>query len=347
MRTKWLVVPLMVMAACGSEGQSGDQEPTSGTTTDVAIVAPVSTTDAVPLPTDTVPRTTGAILSVSSTTLGPVTQEVSVEGPLPEFDGPATLWRIPAMPPDPERLSRWALVFGFTEDEIATATEGRIARDAPDGQLLAISEPAGRWDFINGPAGMYAAPGTCPLPVVAPSPTVAPAPTLSLPPGQGCNDPPPPGVPEPAAAETQARSLWDALGIDVSGAVVTVGGDEYLREVIASDDLGDVTATRLRVVIGEGGRVLRATGSLDPAVAAGSAPRVSLEEALDRFAHEPPSAGPVAVPPPIDGVYRVIGATAGLISSGGSWLIPTYEVSLADGRTMTLLAIDQSDIPID
>ena len=29
----------------------------------------------------------------------------------------------------------------------------------------------------------------------------------------------------------------------------------------------------------------------------------------------------------------------------GQWLIPSYDVTLADGRTITLLAIDQADIP--
>ena len=45
---------------------------------------------------------------------------------------------------------------------------------------------------------------------------------------------------------------------------VTVGGDEYLREVIGSDDLdGARRCTSLRVVIGVDGRVPRATGSVD------------------------------------------------------------------------------------
>jgi hypothetical protein len=273
--------------------------------------------------------------------------DVRVEGTLPAFDEPATLWRAPAMPPDPGRLARWAPVFGFNDAEIGAAVESRIARDTPDGQILAISEPGGRWVFVNGPAGMYADPGSCSLPTVAPSSTIAPATTITLLTDRRCSDPPPAAVPDPTAAEQQARSLWTALGIDVTGTTVTVGGDEYLREVSASDELGGVAAPRLRVVIGEGGRLLHASGSLDAPVAAGSVPRIGIEEALDQFARQPPGNASVTVPGSFDGVYRVIGATAGLISSGGSWLIPTYDVSLADGRTITLLAINQSDIPID
>jgi hypothetical protein len=172
--------------------------------------------------------------------------------------------------------------------------------------------------------------------------------TTALPlPDQRCIDPPPPGVPDPTVAEQQARLLWEALGIDVTGTTVAVGGDEYMREVIASDELGDVAAPRLRIVTGEGGYLIHASGSLDAPVAAGSVRRVSLEEALNRFARQPPGGPAISVPATFDGVYRVIGATAGLISSGGSWLIPTYDVLLADERTITLLAIDQSDIPID
>ena len=251
-------------------------------------------------------------------------------------------------PSDPGRLSRWARVFGFTEDEIGAATATRIARDTSHGQVLTIYEPSGRWVFMNGPAGMYAIPGSCPIPAVAASSTVATATTMSPVVGQLCTDPPPPGVPDPEEAQEQARSLWEALGIDLTGASVTVGGDEYLREVIASDDLGDVAAARLRVVIGDGGRMLSATGSLDAPVAARSVPRVGLAEALDRFARQAPRVGPaMTVPESFDGVYRVIGATAGLTPSGETWLIPTYVVSLADGRTITLVAIDPSDIPMD
>jgi hypothetical protein len=126
---------------------------------------------------------------------------------------------------------------------------------------------------------------------------------------------------------------------------VTVGGDEYLREVIASDNLSDVVVARLRVVIGADGRLLRATGS-DAPLAAGSVARLGVAAALDRFARQPPSAGPAtSAPATFDGVYRVTGVTAGLIAMGDQWLVPSYVVALADGRTMTLLAIEPSDVP--
>ena len=249
------------------------------------------------------------------------------------------------MPPDPERLARWGSAFGFSEQEIDAATGSRIARDTPDGQVLGISESTRRWVFMDGPAGMYAAPGSCPLPAVASPSTIASAPTMPLPPGERCSDPPPSGVPDPASAEGQARSLWKALGIDLADASVTVGGDDHLREVIASDDVGGVAVARLRVVIGASGRLLRATGSLGAPVVAESVPRVGLVEALDRFARQPPSAGPeMSVPATFDGVYRVIGAASGLTTFGDQWLLPSYEVSLADGRTITLLAMDPTDV---
>jgi hypothetical protein len=334
-----MAMPLLFATGCGSGSASGTVE-SSSPATDVMVIASTSTTAHVPPSTD-------AGSSSSSTTLGPVLLDVRVEGTLPAFDEPATLWRVPAMPHDPGRVARWAPLFGFTDAEIGAAVGTRIARDTPDGQVLAISESVGRWVFVNGSAGMYADPGSCPLPTVAPSSTIAPATTVALLADQPCSDPPPPGVPDPTAAEQQARSRWTELGIDVTGTTVTVGGDEYLREVSASDELGDAAAPRLLAVIGDGGRLIRASGSLDAPVAAGSVPRVGIEEALDRFARQPPGGPAVTVPASFDGVYRVIGATAGLISSGGSWLIPTYDVSLADGRTITLLAINQSDIPID
>ena len=42
---------------------------------------------------------------------------------------------------------------------------------------------------------------------------------------------------------------------------------------------------------------------------------------------------------------RVTGVTAGLVATGDQWLVPSYVIALADGRTITLLAIDPSDIP--
>ena len=82
-------------------------------------------------------------------------------------------------------------------------------------------------------------------------------------------------------------------------------------------------------------------GSLGAPVPAASVPRVDLVEALERFARQPPSAGPeTTTPASFDGVYRVIGAASGLTTFGDHWLLPSYEVSLADGRTITLLAID-------
>jgi len=324
MRARGWVVALLVATACGSERQPGAVESSTGTTT------------------------TDAVRVSASTTLGPVVQQVQVEGTLPAVDGPAMLWRVPALSPDPGRLARWAQAFGFTEQEIGAATGTRIARDTPDGQVLTIYESMGRWVFMDGPAGMFAVPGSCPLPAVAPPSTIVGATTTPLPPGQRCTDPPPSGVPDPAAAEEQARSLWEALGIDVTGTSVTVGGDEYLREVIASDDLDGMVVARLRVVIGAGGRLLRATGSVDAPVVAGPVPRVGLADALDRFARQLPGNAPgTTAPASFDGVYRVIGAVAGLTTVGDQWLVPTYEVSLADGRTITLLAIDLADIPKD
>ena len=344
MRAKCLVVLLLLATACGSERHAGAVESSSGAATSYVaqVTAPMSTDgNVVASPSEAVP-------ALSTTTLGPVYQQVRVEVTLPAFDRPATLWRAPALPPDPERLARWGHAFGFTQNETGAATGTRIARNTPDGQVLDIYDSTGRWVFMDGPAGMYADPGSCPLPAVAPSSTVASATTMSLPPGQRCTNPPPSGVPDPAAAEEHARSLWETLGIDLSGASVTVGGDEYLREVIASDNLDGVAVVRLRVVIGADSRLLRATGSFAAPVAAGSVPRVGLVEALDRLARQPPSAGPgTTAPASFDGVYRVIGATAGLTTFGDQWLIPSYDVSLADGRTITLLAVDPNDIPTD
>jgi hypothetical protein len=284
----------------------------------------------------------------TSTTLDPISQQVQLEVSLPPLDGPATLWRLPELPPDPERLARWGRAFGFTDEEIGAATDNRIIRNTPDGQALSISESTGQWVFVDGPAGFQAAPGSCPLPAVAPPSTTIGATPATLPPGQRCADPPPSGIPDPATAEQRARSLWQALGIDLSDATVTVGGDEYLREVIASDDLGGVMLPRLHVVIGVDGQVMRATGGIDVPVEAGSVLRVGVVDAVERFARQPPSAGPpdAATPPAsFDGIYRVTGATAGLITEGDRWLVPSYDVTLADGRTLTLLAIDDADIP--
>ncbi len=328
MRAMCLVVPLLVVTACGSERQAGAGESSYGAaTTNVAeVTAPMS----------------------PSTTLGAVYQQVQVEVTLPVFDGESTLSRVPALPRDPGRLARWAHAFGFTDEEIGAAAGDRIARNTPDGQVLSIYESTGRWVFMNGPAGMFAVPGACPLPAVAPSSTIAGGTTISLPPDQRCTDPPPSGVPDAGVAQEQARSLWATLGIDVDGADVTVAGDEYMRDVIASDTLGGIVVARLEVVIGADGRVLRATGGFDVPVNAGSIPRVSLVEALDRFARQPPSAGPdESGPASFDGVYRVVGATAGLTTYGDQWLIPSYDVSLAGGRTITVLAIDSTDIPTD
>ena len=38
-------------------------------------------------------------------------------------------------------------------------------------------------------------------------------------------------------------------------------------------------------------------------------------------------------------MYRVTGVTPGLIATGDQWLVPSYVVALADGRTITLLAV--------
>ena len=100
------------------------------------------------------------------------------------------------------------------------------------------------------------------------------------------------------------------------------------------------------MVIGADARVLRATGSVDAPIAAGTVSRLGVIEALDRFARQPPSAGPDTSPPAsFGGIDLVTGVTAGLISWDRQWLIPSYDVTLADGRTITLIAIDQTDIP--
>jgi hypothetical protein len=320
MSAKWLPVLAIVVAGCGSQAdlQTGTVE-----STNVGVTATMGAS-----------TKTGQV--TDGTTPGTVSKQVEMEATLPSLDGPATLWRSAALPEDPDRVARWARAFGFTDEEIGAATSSRVVRDTPDGQVLSISEPTGQWVFVDGPAGMYAIPGSCPLPGVAPS---------SLPSGQ-CADPPPPGVPDPPTAEQQARSLWQALGIDLTGVNVTVGGNEYLREVVANDDLDGVVAARLRVVIGVDGRVMRATGSIDAPVAAGSVARVGVVDALDEFARQPPSGGPdTNIPDSFDGTYRVTGATAGLVMWGGQWLVPSYDISLADGRTITLLAIDPNDIP--
>ena len=162
-------MPLLFAAACGSANTPGTVDNPSNPTTDENVIA--STSMAAHVLSSTAAGSSSS--STTSTTLGPVLQDVRVEATLPLFDEPATLWRVPAMPPDPSRLARWADLFGFTDDEIAAAGGGRIARDSPDGQVLTISEPAGRWVFVNGPGGMYASPGSCPLPTIAPS-TAAP-----------------------------------------------------------------------------------------------------------------------------------------------------------------------------
>ena len=85
-------------------------------------------------------------------------------------------------------------------------------------------------------------------------------------------------------------------GIDLTRVNVTLGGDEYLREVIGTDDLDGVAVARLRVVIGVDGRVLRATGSVDAPLAAGSVSRLGVIEALDRFARQPPAPAQIQLP---------------------------------------------------
>lgn len=344
-RVRWLVVPAILATGCGSElqaGATGGPSDGAATTTVAQLAVATSVSGNVASSSEVVPLP-------ASTTLGPVIQQVRVEVQLPAFDGPATVWRVPPMLPDPARLAQWGIAFGFSQQEIDATTGTRIARSTADGQVLDISESTGRWVFMDGPAGMYAVPGSCPLPALAPPPsTTAGAPAMPLPPGQRCADPPPSGIPDPTAAVAQARALWNALGIDLTDASVSLGGDEYLREVIASDQVGGISVARLHVVIGAKGRLLRATGSLGAPVPAASVPRVDLVEALDRFARQPPSAGPeTTTPASFDGVYRVIGAASGLTTFGDHWLLPSYEVSLADGRTITLLAIDPTDFPTD
>jgi hypothetical protein len=345
MSARWLTVLLVLTAACGAmpDPAAGTEQSAQGAvTTDLAQgTAPTAAATGVAPSTEAAQVTT-------STTLDPISQQVQLEVSLPPLDGPATLWRMPALPPDPERLARWGRAFGFTDEEVGAAIDDRIIRNTPDGQALSISESTGQWVFVDGPAGMFAIPGSCPLPAVAPPSTTIGATPATLPPGQLCADPRPLGIPDSATAEQLARSLWQALGIDLTGATVTVGGDDYLREVIASDDLGDVILPRLHVVIGVDGQVMRATGGIDAPVEAGSIPRLGVVEAVERFARQPPSAGPpdaYTAPPSWDGVYRVTRATTGLISEGDRWLVPSYDVTLADGRTLTLLAIDDADIP--
>ncbi len=345
MSARWLTILLVLTAACGAvpDPAAGTAQPAgSAVTTEIAqSTAPTAATNGVAPSTEAVPVTT-------STTLDPISQQVQLEVSLPPLDGPATLWRVPALQSDSELLARWGRAFGFTEDEVGAATGNRIMRNTPDGQILSISDSIGQWTFVDGPAGMFATPGSCPLPAVAPPSTTIGATPVSLPPRQICADPPPVGIPDPATAEQQARSLWQALGLDLTGTNVTVGGNEYLREVIASNDLGGVTLPRLRVVIGVDGRVMRATGGIDVPVEAGSVARLGVVEAVKRFARQPPSAGPpdaATAPASFDGIYRVTGATAGLITEGDRWLVPSYDVTLADGRTLTLLAIDDTDIP--
>ena len=135
------------------------------------------------------------------------------------------------------------------------------------------------------------------------------------------------------------------MRLDVSGLAVTVRGDEYTREVRTIDDLDGIAWTRLRALYGASEHLLRADGSFDRPVAVASVPRVGVAAALDRFARQPiGTGGGTTAPPSFDGMYRVTGVRPSLTGSGDQLLLPAYDVSLADGRTLTLLAIGDESV---
>ena len=228
-RTGVVIAALVVMAGCTS---ARPEALTTGTV--VGTSSPIVTSTSV---SSRIPPS-----SAATTSTGPILKTVEVQNQLAELDGPARLWRMRPMSADPDRIARWGRAFGFTDDEIRAAAGEQIARHTPDGPFLAIDGPGGTWRYVDGPAGMYANPNACTV-----STPTAPSTTVT---SSRCSAPPPAGVPDPASAEARARALWATLGVDVSDATVSVGGDDHLREVVAADDLDGAAFTRLDVVIG-------------------------------------------------------------------------------------------------
>ena len=126
MSARWLTVLLLLAAGCGSQ-----LDPQAGTaeSADAAVTSEVAQVTApTPVTTEVAPSTVAAKVT-ASTTPGVIYKQVQLEASLPPLNGPATLWRVPALPPDPQRLARWARAFGFT-DEVIEALD-RFARQPP------------------------------------------------------------------------------------------------------------------------------------------------------------------------------------------------------------------------
>jgi hypothetical protein len=229
---------------------------------------------------------------------------------VPDLKGTAAAWTFPTATVDPSTIRRLAAALGVAGD-VRSVPEGRAVGDDNGVHLVVASTPDGNWVFTNGEAGgavwSCASSGeattssggvTTSSVEILPSPpdadgrspdspsnsTATPAPAPVMP--SGCSAPPPPaGVPGETAAESAARRIITAAGLDLTGAVFVVHADEWSASVTAAPVLDGTPTTGLDTVItfGGEGKVVYAMGRLATPTRADTYPLIGTAAAIDRL----------------------------------------------------------------
>ncbi len=215
-------------------------------------------------------RATATTMAGALSAAGPVTY---VAGPdLAPLDGSASAWRVSSARPTEAEVARLAAALGLTAAPTATADGGWSVSGNDTVLVVSRITGLGGWVWSYSPEATIAG-GTSSSPVTTVpgdmSSDLCRPPATTIPPGPsrgsggapgavstcGSTAPTPPvGVPDEAAAESAARTLWSHAGFDTTGWKVTSTADEWSAQVTAAPVLDGTPVEGLDLTVSFGGQ---------------------------------------------------------------------------------------------
>ena len=171
-------------------------------------------------------------------------------------------------------------------------------------------------------------------------------------------------LPPPQAAETRAREVLRALGLEIARSTLAVAPDGGAWQVLAELAVGGIPAVGMdtQLSIGEDSQVIAGSGMLPDAELLGSYPLITADEALVRLqqihspnnqpqfdGREPAMGAPEPAidygsQPPLEDVVAtgmrlvLLLQAAGGGARSGSYLVPAFLVDASDGSVFTVPA---------
>ncbi|MEO1055342.1 MAG: hypothetical protein AAFY28_00355 [Actinomycetota bacterium] len=332
----WILIGVLVAAACGASSSVSTEQPSQPTDAGGSTAPTGGADDAViEVFADS---EIGSMLRDEALQSWSAAPEVQLEA------GTSERWQVVMDPPQSDEVDGIAAALGVNGavtvvDDPTPGAGLSVIADNPEGEWLLVHSQSQPW-WVYQRDTLHAREQTLPCPTLP----------FDHPQGGQCVD----GQPPPAAPANEA-AVADAV-VRVMSAV-GVAPDDYRSEVFVFDDVVDVTVeftprgrrsdVRWALTVSSGGEILAGSGPLRPPERVDDVGTVGLDEALRRLGREGSTTNPeiTSIEPALMTVWDVDGRAwlvpAAVLSGGGFFTT----VSVINARHIRVVDTPEAEIP--